>query len=415
MLRVCKDWYLAAVGPLWVHGTLRDLMKHVPFPERQAHYAAWLQSRGTEFNFMAPCPLNLKFIRLRACAFNYWTLAGTDRERFETLKPLLQPALNSLVLEGPAVVQGMGGLTTEKDHDITWLGELPKRCPYLTVIELQAINVDSIHLVHLVTNCHSLTKLTLGASISHLLDKAVLHALAFSESLRVLVLEGHSLIPAHTSALTLAAHGRQPFQRLQELTVECDDGAGRVAASILQKAESLEALTLRLNDTHLDWDDDLDSCLFQKIGNLSNLQYLTISMPHHVELNADSLLCLSGLQHLEHFRTWGFDWPETEPAAIEFASHEIISWFNSLPKLKEMCIHSAIIIHNEQVSEKQRLDEIYKIPDHGGWTFGVFRVSSHSNEGSLSDWEPPVADPGLMLGINLNFVPGGNPVVLEDL
>lgn len=30
-----------------------------------------------------------------------------------------------------------------------------------------------------------------------------------------------------------------------------------------------------------------------------------------------------------------------------------------------------------------------------------------------SEWEPPVADPGLMLGINPNVVPGGNPIVLQ--
>lgn len=413
ILRVCKEWYLAAVGPLWAHGSISDLIRHVAFPERRAHYAAWLRSRGTTFDFWG-APPDLNFPRLQTCCFYYWSLAGSGVERLRTLKPLLQPALRELISDAPAISQGMGGITTEMDNDVIWLSETPRLSPSLACAEFHAINVEPIHLTQFIESSQSLTRIVLGLNVSHLLDQSVLSALAFSGSLRVLVLEGSSVTPVQVSTIASPTSCRQPFEGLQQLTVGCDNGAGRVAALLLQTARSLTTLELTFYDSHSDWVDSEDGSVFQAIGNLSHLENCTLAMPHHLQLRADFLQRLSGLQHLKFFRTWAIDWPETAPAAIDFASYDIIRLFDSLPSLEEMCIHTAVFVHNEQSTERQRIDEIRQILDHGSLTPGLIRVNPLEDEAQSSGWEPPVADPGLMLGINLNFVPGGSPVVLQE-
>ena len=100
-------------------------------------------------------------------------------------------------------------------------------------------------------------------------------------------------------------------------------------------------------------------------------------------------------------------------ASIHTEAWQLISLFNNCKTLSGVYLDVELVISGEAPREVEKVDAIVEILDNGIWGASVIRSPPSSGAEAVPQWSPPGAESDIMLGINSNFVPGGNHIRLN--
>lgn len=335
------------------------------------------------------------------------TLPTLGKDRLQVMNPALQPGLQAL-----NVYNNQGDAEDSQAavySDSFWLAEALSNCHKITTINFEVIDVHPDDLSTFLAGTPCLKSVTLGPHVGRMLQPAALSALADLQNLHTLDIAA----PISLTNIQAAAdlwQSAYPFAALVSATLEVDDGAGRATALFLSHSHSLEHLHVSFHDIHRSWALDDDQA-FDCVRNFRHLESLTLILDNDLVLNGACLFALKHLDKLVSVEIGYLNIFQAVTSRVSITAEDFVDLLSCLKDRVTLHVRMPWSITTKHMEEADQVDFLGTLFDP---VFSLRReIHLVVETSAFAGSQLPVADADTMLGINANFVPGGNLVRLS--
>ena len=146
------------------------------------------------------------------------------------------------------------------------------------------------------------------------------------------------------------------------------------------------------------------------LGRFGQLQSLTIEVNNNLQLEGTSLLAIRHLEELRSVEIGSSNPFQEVTANVSMTAGEFIHLLKCLKKATSIHVRVPWIISLSDPKQADQVDVMGTMIDPVFSLRREFQWAIESPPHAIH--HPPVPDPEVMLGINANYVPGGNPIKL---